>query len=213
MRDLMECQAEVFRRSEKRIKAGKRRRKHMLAACIPLVLCLGLVLLADGGRAGENGSALPESAADGAILEVADPGSPEFSQVETATPSQSGNGTVSGVGFAGIAQIHVKGMEEPITDGETLVKIASILHGEYRGQQDVQETDDGENLKTETMHSQTENRTYRLEVKLRDGTVREYTLTGNVLEAPATGESRNLETSEVLELYALLGIGDKEVWE
>ena len=40
MRNLNECQAEVFRRSEKRIKQRKQRRKHILMVCIPLVLCL-----------------------------------------------------------------------------------------------------------------------------------------------------------------------------
>lgn len=40
MRSLQECQAEVFRRSEKRIKERKKRRKHILMLCIPLVLCL-----------------------------------------------------------------------------------------------------------------------------------------------------------------------------
>jgi len=38
----MECQAEVFRRSEKRIKARKQRRNHMLMACVPLVICVTL---------------------------------------------------------------------------------------------------------------------------------------------------------------------------
>lgn len=43
MRDLMECQAEVFRRSEKRIKARKQRRNHMLMACVPVVFCAALL--------------------------------------------------------------------------------------------------------------------------------------------------------------------------
>lgn len=42
MRELNECQAEVFRRSEKRIKQRKQRRNHILVACIPLVLCITL---------------------------------------------------------------------------------------------------------------------------------------------------------------------------
>ncbi len=42
MRDLMECQAEVFRRSEKRIKARAQRRKHILMTCVPLVFCVSL---------------------------------------------------------------------------------------------------------------------------------------------------------------------------
>ena len=45
MRDLMECQAEVFRRSEKRIKARKQRRNHILMACVPLVICVTLAFV------------------------------------------------------------------------------------------------------------------------------------------------------------------------
>lgn len=43
MRDLQECQAEVFRRSEKRINEIKQRRKHALVACVPLALCLAVI--------------------------------------------------------------------------------------------------------------------------------------------------------------------------
>jgi len=40
MRDLQECQAEVFRRSEKRIQERTCRRKRIVMTCVPLVLCL-----------------------------------------------------------------------------------------------------------------------------------------------------------------------------
>ena len=40
MRNFEERKAEVFRRSEKRIKERKQRRNHILMTCIPLVLCL-----------------------------------------------------------------------------------------------------------------------------------------------------------------------------
>lgn len=40
MRDLKECQAEVFLRSEKRIKARKKRRNRILMTCIPMALGL-----------------------------------------------------------------------------------------------------------------------------------------------------------------------------
>lgn len=44
MRNLEECRAEVFRRSEERIRARKRRNGVILAACVPVVLCVALVL-------------------------------------------------------------------------------------------------------------------------------------------------------------------------
>lgn len=40
LRDLKECRAEVFRRSEKRIKERKRKRNYVLACCIPVCLAL-----------------------------------------------------------------------------------------------------------------------------------------------------------------------------
>ena len=42
MRDLKECQAEVFRRSEQRIKARKKTHKRIFAVCVPLFLVLSL---------------------------------------------------------------------------------------------------------------------------------------------------------------------------
>ena len=38
MREINECTAEVFRRSEKRIKERKRNRNRILAFCVPLCL-------------------------------------------------------------------------------------------------------------------------------------------------------------------------------
>ncbi len=38
MREIDECKAEVFRRSEKRIKERKKKRNHILSLCIPLCL-------------------------------------------------------------------------------------------------------------------------------------------------------------------------------
>ena len=40
MRTMQECYEEALRRSEERIKERKKRRTHLLVACIPVVLCL-----------------------------------------------------------------------------------------------------------------------------------------------------------------------------
>lgn len=71
MRDLKECQAEVFRRSEVRIKERTRRRKSILAACVPLVICLviaGATMLPDRPTADKIA---PESAQDPGTTEGA----------------------------------------------------------------------------------------------------------------------------------------------
>ena len=66
MRTLDECKAEIFRRSEEKIKQRRKTRNRVLAACIPLCLCLsvGTVGALSGAFAakGENMAAAPESA-------------------------------------------------------------------------------------------------------------------------------------------------------
>lgn len=63
MRNLEECRAEVFRRSEARIRARKRRNIAILTACVPLVLCVALAWAA-GLPGAERGAAeaIPENA-------------------------------------------------------------------------------------------------------------------------------------------------------
>lgn len=61
MRNLDECKAEVFRRSEARLRARKRRNIAILTACVPVVLCIALVWAAGlPGKTGERASGLTE---------------------------------------------------------------------------------------------------------------------------------------------------------
>ena len=60
MRELNECRAEVFRRSEKRIKERKRNRNRILMMCIPLCLIItvcSVTILPDMMPKGENNAA------------------------------------------------------------------------------------------------------------------------------------------------------------
>lgn len=63
MRNFEECKAEVFRRSEDRLKQIRKRRIHIAALCVPLILCLGIGFWAfsQGIFAAKNGAA-PENA-------------------------------------------------------------------------------------------------------------------------------------------------------
>ena len=63
MRNFEECKAEVFRRSEVRIKQNRKRKLHIAALCVPLVLCLGIGfwVFTQGIFAAKNGAA-PENA-------------------------------------------------------------------------------------------------------------------------------------------------------
>lgn len=57
MRDLNECKAEVFRRSENRIKVRRRRRKKALSLCMPLCLCAILFVTTLPARQDRNTNA------------------------------------------------------------------------------------------------------------------------------------------------------------
>ena len=66
MRSLDACKAEIFRRSEEKIKQRRKTRNRVLAACVPLCLCLsvGAMSVFFGGIAakGDNMAQAPESA-------------------------------------------------------------------------------------------------------------------------------------------------------
>ena len=65
MRSLDECKAEILRRSEIKIRRRKHTRNRILAACIPLCLCVGIgaagVISGGFGAKSENIAAAPES--------------------------------------------------------------------------------------------------------------------------------------------------------
>jgi hypothetical protein len=68
MRNLDECRAEVFRRSEARIKARKRRRNAILTACVPVALCVALLwLVKQPGVANETTGAVAECVTEPAM--------------------------------------------------------------------------------------------------------------------------------------------------
>lgn len=64
MRSLEQCKAEAFRRSEEIIKKRKKQRIVAIAACVPLVLCVGMwsaLILPAMMPAGAEGAAAPEN--------------------------------------------------------------------------------------------------------------------------------------------------------
>ena len=91
MRDLNECQAEVFRRSEKRIKERKQHRKHILLACVPLAICLTVICVLFLPKQAPAQQEPTDSAANGTVIyysQMADPGTikvsgPWFNKVYT----------------------------------------------------------------------------------------------------------------------------------
>ena len=195
MRNFEERKAEVFRRSEKRIKERKARRNHILMACIPLVLCITLL---------------------GAFLfPGATPEDPRF--------NGSAGGGLTEEKFESlscpIAKITVTGgnFSQTYKEVEDLLLISDQLYSYgSRGSETNGTTDDGiasegddrkENADdiygNITDHS---NVAYTITLVTHEGVKTEYRLAGKTLENLTTKQTYHLSQTQVNELYELLGI-------
>ena len=195
MRELHECQAEVFRRSEKRIKERKQRRNHILMACIPLVLCITLL---------------------GAFLfPGATPEDPSF--------NGSAGGGLTEEKFESlscpIAKITVTGgnFSQTYKEVEDLLLISDQLYSYgSRGSETNGTTDDGIASEGEDRKENADdvsgsvadsaNNAYTITLITHEGVKTEYQLVGKTLKNLTTKQTYNLSQTQVNELYELLGI-------
>ena len=198
MRNFEERKAEVFRRSEKRIKERKARRKHILMACIPLVLCITIL-----------GAFLrPNVTPDG----VADPGDTRPAVDGMGSPIQSPSLTYP------IAKITVSGNDFSISHTEVadLLLISDQLYSygtrapSSNGNTDsVVDEDDvpkdnGEDVSGSIMDSA--NAAYTITMVTHEGVKTEYQLVGNTLTNLTTNQTYKLTQTQANELCTLLGI-------
>lgn len=206
MRDLTECQAEVFRRSEKRIKARKQRRKRILMTCIPLVLCAGIwsAVFLPGMLSGNAG-------------ELGDPAAPECAPDGIVEDAYSSTGT-------GITRIIVSGPDcsETYTQASDILQISDSLYtystrGQLSGTTDDLTSGSGF---TEDNHKETatqptesvadsdhaESARYRITLVMYDENLLTYSLIGNTLTDLTTAQAHTLTPEEAKELKDLLGI-------
>lgn len=201
MRELHECQAEVFRRSEKRIKQRKQRRKHVLMGCIPLVLCISLLwvfVLSDRMAAGSKNS----GAADALPGELLQDAYASFSGAITKI-------TVSGSDFS-----------KTYTDISKVLPISDKLYSySTRGAQNNSETNYsqtedeviGEGHKENTgdvfgSGAGSANAGYTITLFTDDGEKIAYLLAGNTLKNLTENRTHFLTEKQVNELKDLLGI-------
>lgn len=188
MRNLQECQAEVFRRSEKRITA---RKKHIAMVCIPLVLCVTLV----------SPFLWPKEKA-------AAPGTGE-----TAI-----GGVQENIGeslICSIAKVTVTGTNasKTFTDPSDVLPVWDLLSScktkapQASGSETKAPESAGRNTETAgPKYTITAGPQYTITLVMHNGEKCEYRLTGNILENLAAGQTHTLSQTEVQELYALLGI-------
>ena len=189
MRNFEERKAEVFRRSEKRIKERKQRRNHMLMACIPLVLCLTIF---------------------GAFLF---PQMDDFKQAPESSNEQfsgaMGKDEVGGL-FAGSVEVSGNGVSSYFTSAENVQGIMRLINGIVA----VPETNDGDDLRdyiTEESTSTDANENYqencyKIVIKRSDGNSTEYLIVGSVLIDQATQQEYPVKEDTMKDLKDALGI-------
>jgi len=199
MRDLNECQAEVFRRSEKRIKARRQRRKHILLACIPLALCVTLF----------SAFILP------AMM-------PAGSEAPEANGALTGGMTAGGAeGFVSpVAKIEVSGpnVSFSYTEASDILLISShlnactVMEQEISGSQTEETRDEsikenaaaGDDRDGGALYSTSTG--FAITLLMHDGSKTEYYLAGNMLTNRTANQTCTLSQKQVNELKDLLGI-------
>lgn len=203
MRNLNECRAEVFRRSEARIKARKRRRNAILTACVPVALCVALIM-----AVGLPGNA-DQPAAEKGLAECA---TEPAGAMDVDSPVSLGSSVV---------RVEVEGMGFDLThtEPEKVAQIAKQLHdwkytayGITLPPPEGTTPPDGANQNGEeddvVVMGFGEGITITLVMNQGEG--KAYTLLGDCLTEEDTGRTCVLTQSQSARLAELLGITLKE---
>lgn len=189
MRNFEERKAEVFRRSENRIKERKRRRKHILMTCIPLVLCLTIA---------------------GALV------FPQMDDLKQAPESSNENSTgamgkdeVGGL-YAGSVEVSGNGILNYYTAVEDVQGIVSLINGiivlpETSPDRDGSDFVTEDNSSTDLKENANE-QCYTIFIKRSDGSSTEYLLVGSLLIDQTTQQEYPVSEDTMKDLKDALGI-------
>lgn len=195
MKEIQEYTAEVFRRSEKRIKARRQRRNRILITCIPVVLCLticGTILLPGVTPTGKSDPKNSVEAMDGM-------GNSEYTSLS-----------------ASIAKITVSanGVSKTCTDTEKFALILDRLQypdlepPESNGIPGESDSDNGMDYKEITDQSGVLSdfsvTVYTITLYPHEGDVIQYALSGNTLKNLTANETHTLSQKQADELLKIL---------
>lgn len=192
MRDLNECQAEVFRRSETRIKERRKARNRILALCIPLCLIVtvwSVMILPTMLPARESS----DNAAEGIVEENVGSIVCSYTEVEIQNVSKFPE--------------HY----EKLTDKIAVTKIFSSIHSLFVGVDGADHAGgglpdaDGDDNQTGNTSNPTG---YMITFSTEDGSQTVYNLNDNTLLNMMTNETVILTDTQVAELKAALGISE-----
>lgn len=192
MRNLEECQAEVFRRSGKRMKECKQRRKHIVMVCIPLVLCIsafGAFVLPGIGSADPLDGKAPEISNEqysGAM------GTDVVGGLFMSSVTVSGNGISHYYTTAADVQGIINLIDSIVTVSETDEGDGSISHVTDETATNL----DGDSREKE----------YKILIRQSDGSSAEYLLIGPLLVDQSTKKEFHMREDTCFALKDALGI-------
>ena len=195
MRNIQECYEEALRRSEEKIKERKKRRTHILVACIPMVLCLTVFagfLLPDLGITTDK--AAPEA------------GPPLFN-----AESAMGDGAVI---LMDSVEVVGNGLAHKFTSPEEVQEIMDFIEAIVTTPQTNTATDTFEFITEDSLTDDSLTmpgedalgKGYQITLLHSSGIAEEYTLLGSALTNHATGEVFLLSEETYFALKDLLGI-------
>lgn len=196
MRELKECTAEVFRRSEQRIRERRRKRNRVLALCVPVILIAAVwsamslpAVMPEGGtmgqdRFGESAGSAPES--------VACP----YSAVEI----QAG----------GIIPEHYGEVTDRLAVAEMFSSVNSLFADDVGNGQNVIENfpSEEENPNFDLSDLTGSRKDCTITFTAEDGSQAVYTLSGNTLVDVNENKTISLSGSQMAELMAVLGLSE-----
>ena len=200
MRNFEERKAEVFRRSDKRIKERKQRRNHILMACIPLVLCITLfsAFFLPGMLPGDTKD---PGVADGAVGGL----------TENKSESLACAYTKIDVIGNGISLSYTKASDVLSISNQ----LASYMVSEPENSTSIDEHPRGDDFKNESAEDSYIGTTgatsaagegYVITLTLHEGGTIAYRLSGNSLLDIAENKTYKLTQAQLKELNELLGI-------
>ena len=195
MRNIQECYEEVLRRSEERIIERKKRRSHILAACIPLLLCVTIFagFLLPGFGIGTD-MATPEA---GHPLYHAESAMEDGAVILTDSVEVVGNGLAHRFTSPEDVQEIMDFIEAIVTTPQTNATTDTF---EFITEDSL--TDDSLTMPGED----TLGKGYQITLLHSSGIAEEYTLLGSALTNHATGEVFLLSEETYFALKDLLGI-------
>ena len=205
MRNLQECQAEIFRRSKIRI---RRRRQRVLATCIPLALCvvLGTAALWPSEERAKNAALV-----GGLTLEAATGSEYSLSEIRVSgsgvalchTEPEIGQKILEILESSANYQTYSYTNDEPEVAPETYGEVYDGINID-RHWIDSGMGADGNNAGATMAPPETEAPVYTLTLVYRDGSIESYILTEGQLKDSTTGQARYLTPEDATALQTLL---------